>query len=194
MKNKTKILTICAIAIVLIVGVMAIALNIGKSEIKRLWPASELKNYDLYVHNNQAGTGNNSVRLVSDTNLKKEMISLCEDMTPFRPVTAADDDRRAEQEFRSGYFRYLFFTDGEKEYYVNVLDEDQLELDYIYKDKPLVEVRVTEKDESGRRQCLERWYCILPPDNYAQLCNITHTFYSEDVADSPYIFGEDGVY
>ena len=111
------------------------------------------------------------MRTVSDSDFEDEIIALATGVMPFRPVISADIILGEGSE---GYF--VFKNDKVSYTFGFFKVDEQLSIDYIYRDTPLITVDKANIDEFGQPHTEWAWYCSLSAADYANLYEAIQTY------------------
>lgn len=101
------------------------------------------------------------VRKVDDVALIDDIISLLTPTTPFRPIITPDiitEKPDATLFFEAEGICYTICFDNA---------EEQLSLDYIHREKPVISVSKAKVDSQGRVQGIWGWFCTMSAADYA---------------------------
>lgn len=170
MKRKSSGLCLTAVCAVLFAASLFLFAYHSKTAAKDLWNKSELAGSKLFVHNVTCSEPYET-RTVSDPAFQENVSSLCSKAVRFRPAISYDlvlgDHSDA----------YFIFKNDTIQFTVTLFDiEKQLSLDYSYRDSPMVLIAKTQIDDAGRPHPAWKWYCSLPADDFAFLCEAIQTY------------------
>ena len=170
MRSKTKKIFTILLTIAVIVVCGGILLYSVVHEDNRILSQKDLDHCEMYIHNATCNEVSEA-RTVVDREFYDEIVSLCVNAEKFRPFVMMYDL------ILGGHATWIEFVDRSHCYTISLCDaEQQLALDYIHRDHPLIYVEMSEKNDQGHADTVWAWYCELPPQDYAQLCNLAEMY------------------
>lgn len=175
-----KIVSIIKVVLMLMLLMLLLCACQKEFSLDRPWDNAELTKCEgLYVHNVTC-SGNESVR-TTDVEYKNAAAKLCANVEAFREVTSADTILGS-----GAYDPYIVFAKDDLLYLVNMFDfQEQLSLDYIYRDEPLVLVTIMHiNSTNGAFETDWQYYCKMSAKDYAALFNYVQTYGGGEVLDS----------
>jgi len=126
----------------------------------------ELKNCELFIQNAAYEIG--EYQAVSDPSFQRDVSRFCADLTPFRPYVLEFDMTLGVSNFTPR----MYFVCGSVRYTFSMSDaHDQMQYDFIHRDKPILYVSKTITDEIGQAQEEWCWLCEMDAADYAGLYN-----------------------
>ncbi len=144
------------------------------------WGKKELADCnDLYVYNVTC-PNIESVRVAGEE-LKNSIIDLCSRVEPFRQLTYRDKAIGA-----SKYDPYLVYVKDDMRYYISLTgSEEQLAIDYVYRETPLVLISIVHRDPELNIYTTDwQWYCKMSAADYAELFSKLETYQAGEVLNS----------
>lgn len=154
----------------------------GDSAIKTepLICAQDLAGHDLFIYNVTCSWPS-EMRTVDDNNFLNEVAVLCLKTETLRPVISVDS-------VAGGRPDALFvLRDAEDKYVFSFFEtEKQLDIGFIYRDKPVLCVEKALKNEFGHYETEWAWYCILSASDYASLYELVQTYTDGEIVDSAF--------
>jgi len=135
----------------------------------------DLKEHDLFIHNVTC-SGPFEVRTVADDDFLDKVIALCLSAEQFRPSISTDSVAGAVLDV---YFILVNTTDKYTFSFFEV--EEQLNIGFIHRDKPVFCIEKALKNESGNYKKDWSWFCTLPASNFASLYELVQTYTGGEV-------------
>ena len=156
--------------VIKIMFVFLIGIAVGKVEFENSYIFSKgmLRDCKMYIYN-QTCTNIYEQRTVYDMEFYNDVLTLCLKAKRFRPISSLEIIA-GEQE------------DESVQYIVSFHDvKNQMSIDNIYRDEPLIAVGWANKDELGRCGALTSWYCYLDPEVYVLLYDLLARYSGGDL-------------
>lgn len=148
------------IIIMLILTLLTACQSSNQEETDGVLTEADLKGCNLSI-NNITCSDIHEVRKVDDVDLIDDIISLLTPTIPFRPILLSDiKPGKADAT--------LFFETEGIQYTIGFGNaEEQLSLDYIHREKPVISVSKREFDDYGLPHTVWKWYCTMSAADYA---------------------------
>lgn len=152
-------------ATILCVGAVLIRFQMMAQPID-LPSARELENAELFIQNAAYEIG--EYQAVNDPSFQRDVSRFCADLTPFRPYVLEFDMTLGVSNFTPR----MYFVCGSVRYTFSMSDaHDQMQYDFIHRDKPILYVSKTITNEVGQAQEAWCWLCEMDAADYAGLYN-----------------------
>lgn len=165
MKNRIK--NIVIILLVCVIIVMGILLYMPSRENNKILSKEDLKGCKMFVHN--LFCDQFEAMAITDQEFYDEVVSLCLNAKKFRPMSTEYDV------LIGGYSSHVEMINSSYCYTISLpYPDQQLSFDYIYRDRPLILVSLSKKNDDNARvaDSVWHWYCELTPQDYVQLCEL----------------------
>ena len=186
---KKTIQILCAMLIIALAAVFGILLVPGGEEVPisaALFTEAEL--FDGEMHTNLRGLCKYNEELtVPDPEFQRKVAALLLQAEPFRPYVHAFDT--VDQKLRPEYSA-SFRTEQAVYVFAFYHFDEQLSMDYAYRDEPVILVQKTELLAPGQvvdsrvRGPVWEWYCKLPAHSYGQLLDLLFWYRDGELTDA----------
>lgn len=169
MKNSKNKLAF-AVVITLCIAVVVILFQ-SRNEPIELPTVRELKNCELFIENAACEEG--EYQIVNDAAFQKAISQLCKGVKPFRPYVLEFDMLLGVSDF----IPHIYFM-GENVQYCFIFNGvyEQMQYDFIHRDKPLILVTKSIPDKTGIFQDVWKWYCVMETADYVSLYNMVYKY------------------
>jgi len=159
-----------AVIIALCITVVIVLFKPSNTPIE-LPTARDLKNCELLIENAVCEEG--EYQIVTDAAFQKAISKLCQGVEPFRTYIAEFDMILGVGDF----IPHIYFTSENVQYcFIFSGVYEQMQYDFIHRDKPLILVTKTVKDKVGELQEAWKWYCVMEAADYSSLYNMVYRY------------------
>ena len=168
---KKKSIIFASILLITVLSVLLVGCNKTYNS-NGLWGENELICCDsLFIHNVTCMDQESVRTTVSE--YTEAVAPFCAKVEPFRPYTSVDTELGGSQ-----YDPYLVFVKDNKRYEINMVNfQEQLSLDYYFREEPLVLITISHMDPKEDVLIVDwQWFCVMSAANYAELFNEVQTY------------------
>lgn len=154
--------------------ILAVLSGCHKNDSLYLLQKKDINDCDIYI-NNITCEKINETRSVKDEEFSKKIATMCTKAKKYRPVITSDYIIGEPD-------AYIIFEKESVRYMISFFDvEKQLNLDYIYRNEPLINVDRYSLDQENNPSLDWGWYCTLSACDFATLYEMVFTYTEGDI-------------